>query len=249
MVGDSTSVEDPWSTSTGLSLLLTAVCRKSFRCVPHPHEKTSQHFHSCNHSLVWLLFSSPQSHRVILGEHDRQYNSEQIQVKSIAKVSNNITLLLFIYHLLGIIGLYWLMIYANLSIQAISHPYYNAQNFNSDITLLKLSSPVQMTSRVSPVCLASSSTSIPSGTKCVTTGWGRTGQTCEWLISFEVLHADKIYRQKLTRVQTPKELIYFCSWSYLHFLHLLCIFSKPTLPPADCAASAQPCSVQAILGL
>lgn len=74
------------------------------------------------------------------------------------------------------------MIYATLFIQAISHPYYNAQNFNNDITLLKLSSPVQMTSRVSPVCLASSSTSIPSGTKCVTTGWGRTGQTCERLI-------------------------------------------------------------------
>uniref|UniRef100_A0A3B4UEW2 chymotrypsin n=1 Tax=Seriola dumerili TaxID=41447 RepID=A0A3B4UEW2_SERDU len=57
---------------------------------------------------------------------------------------------------------------------AITHPYYNSQNFNNDITLLRLSSPVQMTSRVSPVCLASSSTSIPSGTKCVTTGWGKT---------------------------------------------------------------------------
>uniref|UniRef100_A0A3Q3XMP3 Peptidase S1 domain-containing protein n=1 Tax=Mola mola TaxID=94237 RepID=A0A3Q3XMP3_MOLML len=84
-------------------------------------------------------------HRVILGEHDRQYNSEPLQVKTIAK--------------------------------AISHPYYNAQNFNNDITLLKLSSPVQMTSRVSPVCLASSSSSIPAGTRCVTTGWGKTGQT------------------------------------------------------------------------
>lgn len=73
----------------------------------------------------------------------------------------------------------WLMICAHLSIQAITHPYYNAQNFNNDITLLKLSSPVQMTSRVTPVCLASSSTSIPTGTSCVTTGWGKTGQTCE----------------------------------------------------------------------
>lgn len=66
------------------------------------------------------------------------------------------------------------------SFQVISHPYYNSQNFNNDITLLKLSSPAQLTSRVSPVCLASSSSSIPSGTKCVTTGWGRTGSTCEW---------------------------------------------------------------------
>uniref|UniRef100_A0A3B4UG53 chymotrypsin n=1 Tax=Seriola dumerili TaxID=41447 RepID=A0A3B4UG53_SERDU len=61
---------------------------------------------------------------------------------------------------------------------AITHPYYNSQNFNNDITLLRLSSPVQMTSRVSPVCLASSSTSIPSGTKCVTTGWGKTDINC-----------------------------------------------------------------------
>ncbi|XP_030639937.1 chymotrypsin-like protease CTRL-1 [Chanos chanos] len=61
--------------------------------------------------------------------------------------------------------------------RAITHPYYNSQNFNNDITLLRLSSPAQITSRVSPVCLATSTTSIPSGTRCVTTGWGRTGTT------------------------------------------------------------------------
>ncbi|KAM9513273.1 LOW QUALITY PROTEIN: chymotrypsin-like protease CTRL-1 [Salvelinus alpinus] len=61
--------------------------------------------------------------------------------------------------------------------RAITHPYYNSQNFNNDVTLLKLSSPVQITARVSPVCLATSSTSFPSGTRCVTTGWGKTGTT------------------------------------------------------------------------
>ncbi|KAG7269044.1 hypothetical protein CRUP_003665 [Coryphaenoides rupestris] len=90
-----------------------------------------------------MLWPRPGRHRVILGEHDRQSTSEQIQVISIDR--------------------------------AITHPYYNTQNFNNDITLLRLSSPAHMTSHVSPVCLASSSP--PTGTRCVTTGWGRTGQT------------------------------------------------------------------------
>ncbi|XP_066575393.1 chymotrypsin-like protease CTRL-1 [Amia ocellicauda] len=59
--------------------------------------------------------------------------------------------------------------------KAISHPYYNTNNFNNDITLLKLSTPAQLTTRVQPVCLAN--TSPAAGTRCVTTGWGRTGIT------------------------------------------------------------------------
>ncbi|XP_051720176.1 chymotrypsin-like protease CTRL-1 isoform X1 [Ctenopharyngodon idella] len=62
--------------------------------------------------------------------------------------------------------------------KAITHPDYNKQtNFNNDVTLLKLSSPVQMTPRVSPICLPSSSDKTLPGTVCVTTGWGRTAIT------------------------------------------------------------------------
>ncbi|MBN3313772.1 CTRL protease, partial [Atractosteus spatula] len=61
--------------------------------------------------------------------------------------------------------------------KAITHPYYSANTFNNDITLLKLSSPAQITARVSPVCLASAGMSVPSGAPVVTTGWGRTASS------------------------------------------------------------------------
>ncbi|XP_054903961.1 chymotrypsin-like protease CTRL-1 [Poeciliopsis prolifica] len=62
--------------------------------------------------------------------------------------------------------------------KVITHPSFNSRNFNFDIKLLKLSSPAEFNSRVSPVCLVSSWSRIPSGTKCVTTGWGRTPESC-----------------------------------------------------------------------
>ncbi|XP_073718845.1 chymotrypsin-like protease CTRL-1 [Misgurnus anguillicaudatus] len=61
--------------------------------------------------------------------------------------------------------------------KAISHPYYNSQNFNNDVTLLKLATPAQLTQTISPVCLMSSSDVVNAGTICVTTGWGKTGVT------------------------------------------------------------------------
>lgn len=185
MGGDSTSVEDPWSTSTGLSLLLTAVCRKSFRSVPHPHEKKIPNI-SISAIIPWYGFFLQSSQPSCYpgrawSSVQRWANSGQVNCQG--EQQHNIIIIYSSFTRYNGIILANDFCY-DLPIQAISHPYYNAQNFNNDITLLKLSSPVQMTSRVSPVCLASSSTSIPSGTKCVTTGWGRTGQTCEQLIAF-----------------------------------------------------------------
>ncbi|XP_026120042.1 chymotrypsin B-like [Carassius auratus] len=58
--------------------------------------------------------------------------------------------------------------------KVITHPNYNKQTNHNDITLLKLSSAVEMTPRISPICLPSSLTNILPGTPCVTTGWGVT---------------------------------------------------------------------------
>nr|XP_048293018.1 chymotrypsin-like protease CTRL-1 [Myodes glareolus] len=58
--------------------------------------------------------------------------------------------------------------------KAITHPNWDPNTLNNDVTLLKLASPAQYTARISPVCLPSSNEGLPEGLKCVTTGWGRT---------------------------------------------------------------------------
>ncbi|XP_073673552.1 chymotrypsin-like protease CTRL-1 [Garra rufa] len=66
--------------------------------------------------------------------------------------------------------------------KVITHPLYSRASYNNDIALLKLSSPVTFTPRISSICLAPSNINILPGTRCFTTGWGRTGTTSSPLI-------------------------------------------------------------------
>ncbi|KAK2899278.1 transmembrane protease serine 9-like [Channa argus] len=57
----------------------------------------------------------------------------------------------------------------------INHPRYVASTGNNDISLLKLSSPVNFTNYILPVCLAASDSTYYSGTSTWVSGWGDIG--------------------------------------------------------------------------
>ncbi|XP_030592401.1 trypsin I-P1-like [Archocentrus centrarchus] len=56
--------------------------------------------------------------------------------------------------------------------QIIKHPNYNSNTNDNDITLLQLSSTVQFTNYIRPVCLAAQGSSFSAGTTVWVTGWG-----------------------------------------------------------------------------
>ncbi|KAG8006576.1 Serine protease 27 [Nibea albiflora] len=54
----------------------------------------------------------------------------------------------------------------------LKHPAYNADTFNNDMALLKLSSPVKFTNYIRPVCLAAQGSDFKAKTPCWLAGWG-----------------------------------------------------------------------------
>lgn len=58
--------------------------------------------------------------------------------------------------------------------EVINHPYYDYFTIDNDISLLRLSAPVQFDDFISPVCLAKARSVIYPNTSSWVTGWGVT---------------------------------------------------------------------------
>lgn len=56
--------------------------------------------------------------------------------------------------------------------EILRHADYNANTFDNDICLLRLSSAVTFTNFIVPVCLAASGSTFGAGTDVWVTGWG-----------------------------------------------------------------------------
>lgn len=59
--------------------------------------------------------------------------------------------------------------------QIINHPNFNPATLDNDIALVRLSSPVNFTTHVLPICLAASDSTFYNGTDAWVTGWGNVG--------------------------------------------------------------------------
>jgi secreted trypsin-like serine protease len=59
----------------------------------------------------------------------------------------------------------------------IVHELYNSVDYDYDIAMMKLSSPITYTERVKPICLPSSGLYFSAGTQCFVTGWGKLGES------------------------------------------------------------------------
>lgn len=57
----------------------------------------------------------------------------------------------------------------------INHQDYDPRTNDNDIALLRLSSPVEFTTFVRPVCLDAPGSDVPAGTETWVTGWGTIG--------------------------------------------------------------------------
>ncbi len=57
--------------------------------------------------------------------------------------------------------------------QIINHPNYGSPPFDNDIALVQLSSSVNFSNYIRPVCLAAVNSTFVTGTESWVTGWGK----------------------------------------------------------------------------
>lgn len=63
--------------------------------------------------------------------------------------------------------------------QVLIHPGYDSSTKDNNIALVQLSSTVNFTDYIRPVCLAGANSSIAAGTESWVTGWGTLVDDCE----------------------------------------------------------------------
>nr|AAI07994.1 Zgc:123217 [Danio rerio] len=85
----------------------------------------------------------------------------------------------------------------------IDHPSFNNSLLNNDISLMKLSQPVNFSLYIRPICLAANNSIFYNGTSCWATGWGNIGKD-------QALPAP----QTLQQVQIPVVANSLCSTEY-----------------------------------
>lgn len=56
------------------------------------------------------------------------------------------------------------------------NPSYNEDAYSGDIAVVKLKSPLSLTSRVGTISLLAAGVQVPAGLICYVTGWGNTQQ-------------------------------------------------------------------------
>lgn len=103
--------------------------------------------------------------------------------------------------------------------QSIRHPNYNSYTINNDVAVIKLASPAQLNTRVSPVCLAETSDNFAGGMKCVTSGWGLTRYNGNGKFVRHLLHNTRLslyqmislYKKRCLGFSTCSDGISFCS--------------------------------------
>lgn len=112
----------------------------------------------------------------------------------------------------------------------IVHPNFNNTLYNSDIALMKLSSPLTFTNYISPICLASSSSQFFNTTSCWATGWGRINQNGEV----------KIALCRLLELSKNKIISNICSTVYLPASSALQEVQIPVIGNKQCSCKYIP---------